>query len=570
MPNGGNYDQYGNWIPDTGNTQSGSTGTGPQGNTGPGGNPANPQASGFSPDVNGLSQNYGRGPGNERGTDQNTTLMDPNSPPGPNNPYIPNDPAFQYGQTASGAYDREALMGGNAAGVEGRGGVRIDPNAYSMMAQAAAGKTPSAAEIQQGRGIGAAMGAQLAAANSARGGPQSMAAAQGSAAAQGGAMQTQAVGQAAQLRAQEMATARGQYGQMAQAQAQADIQQRAQNDAMSQFYTGQQSDIYTQQDQAFANARGGSNQIGIAQQPYSAIPMSQLVSGATSAAGAGMTGGPTGSDIRMKEDPKPETPGAPQTGVMGQMYGGLPQQNTQPQTSTQMPPQANTMSRFMSDERAKEEAKQQGAKEALQYAALHPDLNPYVQKPDLRGTTTRPESGGAQPTSVPRTAMAPRPQAAPPPREPEGPTKFGTTARPGQEMGGGVPVGPWPRQAPKPPEKPEPWQRPGPELFSSDEKGKSGKESTIAHAFLDSLHGGYSYKYKDPSNEPSVEPTGGRYLGVMAQDLERVPEVGPQLVKNTPKGKYLEEKALVSALAAGEGNMHERLKRVERLIAGKR
>jgi hypothetical protein len=142
-------------------------------------------------------------------------------------------------------------------------------------------------------------------------------------------------------------------------------------------------------------------------------------------------------------------------------------------------------------------------------------------------------------------------------------------------MGGGVPVGPWPREKRELP--PEPRSNPGPELrdnlrydFSSDEKGKSEKKSTIAHAFLDSLHGGYSYKYKDPSNEPSSEPTGGRYLGVMAQDLERVPEVGPQLVKNTSKGKYLEGAALVSALAAGEGNMHERLKRVEHLISGKR
>jgi hypothetical protein len=122
--------------------------------------------------------------------------------------------------------------------------------------------------------------------------------------------------------------------------------------------------------------------------------------------------------------------------------------------------------------------------------------------------------------------------------------------------------GPMPSMLP-PSEPRQELYRGTPKAVFSDEKGKKEKHSE-AESFLDSLHGGYSYRYKDPSNEPSSEPTGGRYLGVMAQDLEKSP-VGPQIVKDTPKGKVLEGNALLSALAAGTGNLHERLKRVEKL-----
>jgi hypothetical protein len=134
-------------------------------------------------------------------------------------------------------------------------------------------------------------------------------------------------------------------------------------------------------------------------------------------------------------------------------------------------------------------------------------------------------------------------------------------------IGGNQPHGPMvvpPDRPPLPPPEPRKELYSGdPKVVFSDEKGKKEKHSE-AESFLDSLHGGYSYRYKDPSNEPSSEPTGGRYLGVMAQDLEKSP-VGPQIVKDTPKGKVLEGNALLSALAAGTGNLHERLKRVEKL-----
>jgi hypothetical protein len=112
-----------------------------------------------------------------------------------------------------------------------------------------------------------------------------------------------------------------------------------------------------------------------------------------------------------------------------------------------------------------------------------------------------------------------------------------------------------------------------PEMVASEPPINSSKdEKTDVHGdevlgFLETLKP-YSYRYKDPSMEPSASPNGGRYLGVMAQNLELGP-TGKQIVKDTPRGKVLETNSLVSALAAGEGSLHERLSRLE-AMAGRR
>jgi len=93
---------------------------------------------------------------------------------------------------------------------------------------------------------------------------------------------------------------------------------------------------------------------------------------------------------------------------------------------------------------------------------------------------------------------------------------------------------------------------------TSDENAKTGK-APVADAFLDALADSAStYRYKDPRHEPTSAPTGGRYLGVMAQRLEQVPDVGKQIVKDTPDGKKLEGGALMSALAAGLGRLQQK------------
>lgn len=104
----------------------------------------------------------------------------------------------------------------------------------------------------------------------------------------------------------------------------------------------------------------------------------------------------------------------------------------------------------------------------------------------------------------------------------------------------------------------------------SDEDQKSGLSHRTAEAdsFLDTLKP-YSYRYKDASDEPSSSPSGGRYLGVIAQNVEKGP-TGKTIVKDTPRGKKLEGGALMSALAAGEGRLHERVSQLEAALAAKR
>lgn len=102
-----------------------------------------------------------------------------------------------------------------------------------------------------------------------------------------------------------------------------------------------------------------------------------------------------------------------------------------------------------------------------------------------------------------------------------------------------------------------------PRVLSSDERGKvGGPGSHTADAFLDSLSDSAStYRYKDPSMEPSTTGgTGGKYLGIMAQRVEQTPEIGKQLVKDTPQGKVVEGQAMLSALAGGLGRLHQKVK----------
>jgi hypothetical protein len=104
----------------------------------------------------------------------------------------------------------------------------------------------------------------------------------------------------------------------------------------------------------------------------------------------------------------------------------------------------------------------------------------------------------------------------------------------------------------------------GKAMMMSDERAKNvDSDRSMVGDFLDALSDSRaSYTYKDKRNEPTATPTGGKYLGIMAQRLEQVPGVGRQLVKDTPRGKMVEGMALMSALAAGVGELNERIKKV--------
>jgi hypothetical protein len=106
---------------------------------------------------------------------------------------------------------------------------------------------------------------------------------------------------------------------------------------------------------------------------------------------------------------------------------------------------------------------------------------------------------------------------------------------------------------------------PGSVMVSDENQKSGGPGASTADAFLDSLSDSAStYRYKDPSLEPSTTGgTGGKYLGIMAQRVEQTPEIGHQLVKDTPQGKVVEGQAMLSALAGGLGRLHQKVKSME-------
>jgi len=99
-------------------------------------------------------------------------------------------------------------------------------------------------------------------------------------------------------------------------------------------------------------------------------------------------------------------------------------------------------------------------------------------------------------------------------------------------------------------------------LAMSDATQKVIAEPSLADSFLEHMRP-YSYRYKDPRMEPRVAPTGGIYLGVMAQDLEKIPHLGSQLVVQTPQGKMVDQKTALSATMAGLARVFERVKALE-------
>jgi hypothetical protein len=90
-----------------------------------------------------------------------------------------------------------------------------------------------------------------------------------------------------------------------------------------------------------------------------------------------------------------------------------------------------------------------------------------------------------------------------------------------------------------------------------------GSHGSMADDFLDKLHP-KSFRYDDPSDELHSTPTGGKYLGVMAQDLVRTREAGPQMVSQDPRGKMMvETKPTLAAALAGLGRLNERVRAME-------
>jgi hypothetical protein len=179
----------------------------------------------------------------------------------------------------------------------------------------------------------------------------------------------------------------------------------------------------------------------------------------------------------------------------------------------------------------------------------------------------------AKPATAPTLATAP-PNASGPLKPPAPPNASGPLKPPAPPNASGPLKPPAPTTLAS-----TTYKSPNPATITSDEREKYGfseegnytpaggmsRDSRVptnrVDAFMDGMHP-LSYRYKDPAQEPRSKPTGGRYLGVSAQDLERTP-TGKQLVSEGPRGKQVEVGPSLSAALAGVARLHERVKDLE-------
>lgn len=104
-----------------------------------------------------------------------------------------------------------------------------------------------------------------------------------------------------------------------------------------------------------------------------------------------------------------------------------------------------------------------------------------------------------------------------------------------------------------------------PDNMYSDERVKKDfmPSEKVADEFLGALRDSRAtYNYTDEKYEPSSKK-GSRYLGIMAQSVEKVPEIGRGIVTELNGVKRVETLPMLSAVAGALGRLTERVEKVE-------
>lgn len=91
---------------------------------------------------------------------------------------------------------------------------------------------------------------------------------------------------------------------------------------------------------------------------------------------------------------------------------------------------------------------------------------------------------------------------------------------------------------------------------------KKSEEDFNPKSFLDALQA-YSYEYKDGAKK-MPEAGEGRFLSVMAQDLEKAGPVGKSMVEDTPNGKIVNYGKGFGAILAAQAHLNKRLEELEK------
>lgn len=472
--------------------------------------------------------------------------------------------AFQYGGRQGAAGEEADYYRNQSQGTDQRGSPLADygqanqartqqQTALDLTRSAAYGQQPSVAQIQQQQGTERAIGDQLAAAASARGTGPGMAAAQRSAQQQGSAMAQQAVGQGAALRAQEMADARNSLAAQAAGL-------RGQDIGASQFQAQQSlagrnaNDARAMQEEMFR--QGVQGQQLAAQQNYaqlqSGVAGGNAQTDRSNAMGVIGAVGSVLSDIRAKGDISAVA--APGGGGMMLATGGGAGGLTGAAGGGGMIPIAGAgMSGVRSMSLANSrKGPEGGANGEREKPTSGQDIRNQIKDNSQVETRVTPVAGsgaGYLGGNAPLFAAGGMFGKS----DPNAQAPTSTMTKPSDALMGFLG---------------------GAQSVYSDERAKSPSSGMhTADALLDTLkNSAATYRYTDPSLEPREGgPTGGKYLGVMAQDLERVPQIGHQLVSEQPNGlKSVEGGAATSALMGGMGRLTERLERIEKHLGGAR
>lgn len=475
----------------------------------------------------------------------------------------------QVGRAGEGAYLSQMAQAGRAFGQQGIGAA-YGNQALAQLSSAAEGNGPSAAQEQLGRGVQSAIQAQMAGAASARGGAYAQAAAQNQAANQAAGIESNAIGSATALRAQEQQQAEQALmsGSLQQYQAAGGLGQSylqgAEASRMSGLQAGGQLAMQGQQQGGMLGLQGeqlGLQGLGEANQLGGQFAMqgAQLgQQGGLQALGLGQQAGQSYDQAALQARQAYE-----------QMAAGIQQQQLQAGTAqsgiaagiqnlnTQIGQQNNEALigglgaagsaalmglAMMSDEDLKIGVNPQGDAEPGSNG-IGATTAPFAAS--MLGMGTGEAAGGLDKSALKEMLGTMRGQF-------QGMTRHGPIA---------------PAQIPQASITPA---MQAPPIVVSDERAKrSVEKAPTADAFLDTLARSQStYAYRNPADQPltPMHPKlpGARYGGVMAQDLERVPEIGPQLVTQTPRGKMLEPGSVQSAMLMGLGRLAERLNALEK------
>jgi hypothetical protein len=450
--------------------------------------------------------------------------------------------------------------------------------ATGLAQQAAMGNAPSQAQIQMQQGNDQAIKSQMAMAASARGGARGQAAAQMGAQQQGAQMQQANVGNMANLRAQEMAQARSQFSNAAaqqrqqgaqeqQFQTQSELQQRGMNVQREGNWIGAEGQARGQNMGAETAARQGQTdaymkqqEIRQKQQQAKTEQETDIFGSVLSAAG----GLAMMSDIRAKEQISgPDEVRALAASDPKRAWETSPEGARAIEESRKVNSGYYDAGRVESRRMANQELEDETVKARLAEQAKENER----QQLRRQGLPT----GDERDVSEADYAAAARAPGRAEAKEQERAERDAAHDRNDERMGRWKDTMRGAQLDEENPRDKAAQQRAGrAQVMSSlrmmsDERSKSGRGEKELDGLLSALSSSAStYKYKRPEDEPTSEPTGGRYAGVMAQSLEKAPGVGKQIVKDTPKGKQLEGGALLSALAAGVGRQQQEIDDLKR------